>query len=166
MTAVPAASVSVQSEPQTIPARELDTVPLPVPFLETDRVAVVVPVVEPLTPRDTESPPAVKVTLLAKLPALVGRNRTVTVRLAPGASEKAAPETIVNGAPMLADPEMLASPLFCTVKVRSTVAPTATLPKLVEAAGVTSKSAWATPLAALEHPLSFPLVSTADTRTK
>jgi hypothetical protein len=166
VSAVPAATVSVQSAPQVIPAGELDTVPVPVPFLVTDRIAVALPVVEPLTPRETVSPPALKVTLPAKLPALVGRNRTVMLWLAPAASEKEAPETMLNGAPTLAAPEMLALPVFCTVKVRSTVPPTATLPKLVEVAGVTSRSAWATPLAELEHPLSLPLVSTAVTRAK
>jgi len=34
---------------------------------------------EPLTPRETESPPALKVTFAAKLPTMSGRNRTVTV---------------------------------------------------------------------------------------
>jgi hypothetical protein len=163
---VPAGTVWVQSEPHAIPAGELVTVPVPVPFLVTDRVAVALLVVEPLTPRETVSPPAVKVTLPAKLPAVVGRNRTVMVRLAPEASEKEAPETILNGAPTLAAPEMLALPVFRTVNVRSTVPPTATLPKPVEAAGATSRSAWATPLAELEHPLSLPLVSRAVMRTK
>jgi hypothetical protein len=40
------------------------------------------------------------------------------------------------------------------------------LPKLVEADGVTLKSTWATPLAALEHALSLPAVSTAVSLTK
>jgi hypothetical protein len=107
VTGVPAGSVSAQSEPQAIPAGALVTVPAPGPVLLTDSVAVALPVVEPLTARDTESPPAVKVTLPAKLPALVGRKRTVTVRLAPGASENDAPETMLNGAPTLADPARL-----------------------------------------------------------
>jgi hypothetical protein len=34
---------------------------------------------EPLTPRETDSLPAMKFTLLAKLPTAVGWNRTVTV---------------------------------------------------------------------------------------
>jgi hypothetical protein len=36
-------------------------------------------VAEPLTPRETDSLPAMNVTLLAKLPTVIGRNRTVTV---------------------------------------------------------------------------------------
>ena len=67
---------------------------------------------------------------------------------------------------MLAVPERVVELVFCTVKVRSTVFPTATLPKLVVVAGVTVKSGWATPLAEPEHALSFPDVSTAVTRAK
>ena|SRR6185436_16284582 len=67
---------------------------------------------------------------------------------------------------MLAVPERLAVLVFCTVKVRSTVPPTATLPKLVVAEGVTPKSAWATPLAVAEQALSLPEASTAVTRAK
>jgi hypothetical protein len=55
--------------------------------------------------------------------------------------------------------------VFCTVKVRSTVLPIGTLPKLV-VEGVTRKSGWATPLAAPEHALSLPELSTAVTRAK
>jgi hypothetical protein len=121
---------------------------------------------EPLTPRETESPPALKVTFPAKLPTVIGRNRTMTVRLSPGASEKDPPETILNGATTLAVPEILAPLVFCTVKVRSTVRLTVTLPKLVVPVGVTSKSAWATPLAEVEHALSPPSTSTALTRAK
>jgi hypothetical protein len=54
--------------------------------------------------------------------------------------------------------------VFCTVKVRSAVLPTATLPKLVVVDGVTLKSGSATPLAEPEHALSLPSVSTAVTR--
>ena len=67
---------------------------------------------------------------------------------------------------MLAVPEMLAPLVFCTVKVRSAVLPVATLPKFVAVDGVTLKSGWATPLAAAEHALSFPELSTAVTRAK
>jgi len=63
-------------------------------------------------------------------------------------------------------PEKLVVLVFWTVKVRSTVVPTATLPKLVVVEGVTLKSALATPLAVAEHVLSFPDVSTAVTRAK
>ena len=86
--------------------------------------------------------------------------------MAPGVSEKELPETILNGAPTLATPEILAVLVFCTVKVRSTVLPTVTLPKLVVVDGVTVKSALATPLAAVEHALSLPLASMAVTRAK
>jgi hypothetical protein len=67
---------------------------------------------------------------------------------------------------MLAAPEMLALLVFCTVKLRSTVLLTVTLPKLVVTDGVTLKSGCATPLAELEHGLSLPVMSTAVTRAK
>ena len=77
---VPAATVWVQAVPHAIPAGELVTVPAPVPFFVTDSVTEAPPAVaEPLTPRETESLPAMKFTLPAKLPTVVGRNRTVTV---------------------------------------------------------------------------------------
>jgi hypothetical protein len=63
-------------------------------------------------------------------------------------------------------PEILMVLVFWTVKVRSTVVLTATLPKLVVAEGVTLRSALATPLADAEHVLSFPDASTAVTRAK
>jgi len=72
---------------------------------------------------------------------------------------------MLNGGPTPAAPERLAPLVFCTVKVRSTVPPVVTLPKLVVVAGVTLKSGWATPLAEPEHALSLPAVSTAVTRT-
>jgi hypothetical protein len=76
---VPAATAAVQTVPHAIPAGELVTVPAPVPVLVTDSVAVAPAVVEPLTPREMESLPAMKATLPAKLPRVVGPNRTVTV---------------------------------------------------------------------------------------
>jgi hypothetical protein len=76
------------------------------------------------------------------------------------------PDTTLNGAPALAVPEMLAVLVFWTVKARSTVVPVVTVPKLVAVVGSTATSICATPLAAGEHELSLPLVSTADTRTK
>ena len=48
---------------------------------------------------------------------------------------------------MLAVPESVIVLVFWTVKIRSTVVPTATLPKLVVVEGVTLESALATPLA-------------------
>jgi hypothetical protein len=92
------------------------------------------------------SPPAVKFTLLAKLPALVGWNRRVTVRLAPGDSEKEPPDAMLNGAPTFAPPEMLAVLVFCTVNVRSTMPPVVTFPKFVAMVGVTLKTGWPTPI--------------------
>jgi hypothetical protein len=73
---------------------------------------------------------------------------------------------MLNGAATVAVPEMLAALVFCTVKVRSTAVPVATLPKLVAVVGVTPKSPRATALAAAEHALSFPEESTAVIRLK
>jgi hypothetical protein len=169
VTCVPAVYVLVHVAPHEIPAGELVTVPVPEPLFETDRTGDCVgavgaptdPVVEPVTPREIVSPPAVKFTLPAKLPVVVGRNRTVTVRLAPAARVNEAPDTTLNGALVLTAPEMLTSPALCTVKVRSTVVLIAMLPKLVAVEGATSRSAWATALAAAVQPLSLPLSSTA-----
>jgi hypothetical protein len=163
---VPGATASVQSLPHAIPARKLFTVPEPVPFFVIDSVMAVPAVAEPLTPREMVSPPAVKFTLLAKLPALVGWNRRVTVRLAPGDSEKEPPDAMLNGAPTFAPPEMLAVLVFCTVNVRSTMPPVVTFPKFVATVGVTLKTGWATPLTGGEHALSLPEVSMAVTRTE
>jgi hypothetical protein len=87
VTAVPGVKDCAQLAPQLIPAGVLITVPVPVPLLVTDSVQVVPPVADPLTAREMLSPLAVKFTFPAKVPAAVGANRTVTVRLAPGASE-------------------------------------------------------------------------------
>jgi hypothetical protein len=75
---VPAGPDCEQSLPHEIPEGALDTVPEPVPLFVTVRVTVEVVVVEPLTARESVSPPAVKLTLPAKLPVAVGRKRTVT----------------------------------------------------------------------------------------
>jgi len=166
VTAVPDVTDSVHVAPQLIPAGELVTVPEPEPALASDSVAVVAPVPDPVTEREMVSPPAVTFTFPAKVPALVGRKRTVTVWLAPAASENEPPDTMLYGAPMLAVPERLAGLVFCTVKVRSAELPSATLPNVVVLAGVTLKSGCATPLAAAEHALSLPAVSTAVTRAK
>jgi predicted permease len=74
---VPAATVSVQSLPHVIPAGMLVTVPIPGPLfvivsVEPDEAAVAV------TVRESVSPFAVNVTLLAKLPVVVERKRTIT----------------------------------------------------------------------------------------
>jgi hypothetical protein len=165
VTGVPTGSASPQSLPHEMPAGTLLTVPEPEPVFVTERVKVDAAVPEPLTARDAVSPPAVKFTLPAKLPAVVGRKRTVTVRLAPAASDPLPPEAMLNGDPTLAVTERLVGPVFCTVNVRSTVPLTATLPKFVVAVGVTVKSDAATPVTELEHALSLPAVSTALTRT-
>jgi xanthosine utilization system XapX-like protein len=149
-----------------MPAGELVTVPEPVPFFVTVSVADDVLVAEPVTPREMVSPFTAKVTLPAKVPAAVGRKRTVTVWLAPAASENDAPLTMLYGAPTLADPVTLPGLVFCTVKLRSTVPPTAMVPKLVVVVGETVTSACATPLADAVHALSLPALSTAEMRTK
>jgi hypothetical protein len=81
VTDVPAATVRVHVEPQEIPGGELATVPAPLPLLVTDNVtgAGAEATATPLTLRETVSPAAVKITLAANVPTLVGRNRTVTV---------------------------------------------------------------------------------------
>jgi hypothetical protein len=129
-------------------------------------LVVEAPAAAPVTPRDRVSPPAAKVILPEKTPAAVGRNLTTTFCRAPGASENDPPEAIVNGATTLAAPDRDDALVFSTVKVRSTLAPVAMLPKLTAAVGVTPRSACATPLAADEHGLSLPDVSTAVTRAK
>lgn len=166
VTRVPVVSASAQSVPHAIPAGLLETVPEPLPFLATVSVTGAVVDVEPVTERETVSLPVVKVALPAKLPVLVGRNRTVTSRLPPPASEKLLPETTLNGAPTLTVTDMVPVLVFCTVKVRSTVPLTATLPKFVVPVGDTVKSAWATPLTDPVHPLSLPELSMAVTRAK
>ncbi len=95
VTAVPGVTDCEQVDPQLRPAGVLVTVPEPEPFLPTESVAVGLLVPDPLTPRDIVSPPAVKFTLPAKVPPVVGRNRTVTAWLAPAASEKDAPDTML-----------------------------------------------------------------------
>ena len=123
------------------------------------------PVAAPLTPREMVSPSTVTLTLEAKLPATVGANRTVTVRLAPEARENELPDTMLNGAPTLTDPDRLTGPVFWIVNVLSTVVPVVTLPKFVAVAGCDAEVDPGRPAGArLEQALSFPLVSTALTR--
>src|SRR6185295_12139269 len=74
------------------------------------------PVAEPLRARDSVSPAALKLTLVAKVPAPVGWNRTTTVAVAFAASENGLPETIRYGDPTLALPDRDAPLVFCTVK--------------------------------------------------
>jgi hypothetical protein len=166
VTRVPTTTVSLQSVPHATPPGELVTVPDPEPLLVTESVAVAPGAPDPLTPREAESLPTVKVTLPAKLPETVGRNRTVTVCEPPGLSENDPPDTMLNGALTLADPETVPPLVFCTVKVRSSAVLSAVDPKAIELAGVTVKSVLATPLAVGEQALSFPLPSMAVTRAK
>jgi hypothetical protein len=140
VTEVPGVTDSVHAEPQLIPAGVLLTVPMPEPALATDSVSEPLLVPDPVTDRETVSPPAVMLTLPANVPAEVGRNRTVTVWLAPAASENEPPDTMLYGALMLAVTDSVVVPVFCTVKVRSTVPLSATLPKLVTPDGATLKS--------------------------
>jgi hypothetical protein len=166
VTRVPVVRASVQSVPHVIPAGLLETVPEPEPFLATVSVTAELLDVEPVTERESVSFPVLNVTLPAKLPVVVGRNCTVTSRLEPPPSEKLLPEVMLNGAPTLTVTEMPVVLVFCTVKVRSTVPLTATLPKFVLPVGDTVKSAWAAPLTDPVHPLSLPALSTAVTRAK
>src|SRR5512132_3258576 len=69
--AVPGVTDCEQVAPQLMPAGVLVTAPEPVPLLVTDRVRVVPPIAEPLTGRERVSPPALKFTLPAKVPAAV-----------------------------------------------------------------------------------------------
>jgi hypothetical protein len=123
-------------------------------------------VAEPLSTRCVVSPATVKFAFVVKLPAAVGRKRTTTAWLAPAASENDPPETIENGALTLADPVTAPPLVFCTVKVRSAVAPVLRFPKETVDVGVTVTSPRATPLAVAEQPLSLPERSTAVIRTK
>ncbi len=166
VTCVPAVTDWLHVAPQAIPAGTPVTVPAPVPLVVTDNVALATLPVVPLTPREMASPFPVKVTFPANVPALVGENRTLTICEAPEASDNDAPAMTRNGAVTLAVTETLVLLVFWTVNVRSAVAPTATLPKLVVPDGVTVKSDVATPLADAEHGLSLPTVSTAVMRAK
>jgi hypothetical protein len=78
VTGVPTASAAVQLVPQVIPVGELVTVPPPVPFFVTVSATAATAVDAPLTAREIVSPLAVKLTLPAKVPTVVGRNRTLT----------------------------------------------------------------------------------------
>jgi hypothetical protein len=95
VTAVPEVTDSEQAVPQLMPAGVLVTVPEPEPTLASERVTVAAPVPDPVTERETVSPPATTLTLPTKVPLLVGRNRTVTICVAPAASENEPPDTML-----------------------------------------------------------------------
>jgi hypothetical protein len=95
VTAMPRVTDSEQAPLQLMPAGVLVTVPDPEPLLVTDSVTGTLIVPDPLTPRETASTPAVKFTFPIKVLLVVGRNRTVTVWLAPGASEKEPPDRVL-----------------------------------------------------------------------
>jgi hypothetical protein len=153
--------------PQEIPAGLLVTVPVPVPARDTVKVEdVEVPTPVPVASRESVSPSAVKLTLVLAAAALVGVKRTVTVWVAPvPVRVKGLPETMLNGAATEAVPVTVPLRMPWTVKVCVAELPIVTLPKLTVAVGVTAKPACATALAAGEHALSMPPVSTAVTDT-
>jgi hypothetical protein len=170
VTLVPGIRESEQAIPQLMPAGELVTVPNPEPPFLTESVRgfalAALPVPDPRSPREIVSPPAAKFTLLATVLLVVGRKRTVRVWLLPAASVNELPDRMLYGAATLAVPDRLVGLVLCSVKVRSAVLPTVTLPKLMVVEGLTVKSGWARPLADVVHALSFPEVSTAVTRAK
>lgn len=67
-----------------------------------------------------------------KMLAEVGLKRTVTVWLWPAPRLKEPPETTLKGALVVALPVSVPPPVLLTVKVRSALPPTGTLPKFWE----------------------------------
>ena len=98
---------------------------------------------------------SVKLIFPVKPAAAVGEKRTVTSRVAPGATVKEAPDTIVNGAEPATLRDRFLFPTFVTVKTRSTAVPTEIEPKSIRL-GVTVKSVRAAPVASGEQSLSNP----------
>jgi len=123
-------------------------------------------VAAPVTVRESESPLALKLTLLAKVPAAEESRRTTTGWLAPGASENEPPETMLNGDPTLAEPTRLAVVTFFTVNEMSVAVPTVVVPKSMAVVGLTVMSARAGALTGAVHWLSRPPRSTAVMATK
>ena len=78
VTLAPAPTVSVHTLPQAIPAGVLVTVPAPVPLRVITSLTPAGLVADPVTVRETVSPFAAKLTLLAKVPAADGARRTTT----------------------------------------------------------------------------------------
>ena len=163
-TAAPLVNDAEHVIPHEIPAGLLVTVPVPVPAGDTLSVELV-PTPVPVTSRETVSPSAVKVTLALACAALVGVKRTVTVWVPVPTRVNGLPETMLNGAEAEAVPVTVPARAPCNVKVCVAELPIVTLPKLTLVVGVTAKSTCATALAAGEHALSIPPVSTAVTDT-
>src|SRR5204863_47098 len=108
-----------------------------------------------VTARESVSSAAVKLIFPVKPAAAVGEKRTVTSRVAPGATVKEGPDTIVNGAEPATVRDRFLFPTFVTVKTRSTVVPTKVEPKSIRL-GATVKSVRAAPVASGEQSLSNP----------
>jgi hypothetical protein len=164
VTAAPLVNDAEQVVPHEMPAGLLVTVPVPVPARETVSVEVV-PTPVPDTSRESVSPSAANVTFALACAAVVGVKRTVTVWVPVPTKVNGLPETILNGAETEAVPVTVPARTPCTVKVCVAELPIVTLPKLTLVVGVTAKSTCATALAAGEHALSTPPVSTAVTDT-
>jgi hypothetical protein len=167
VTTVPLMNEAEHVVPHEIPAGLLVTVPVPVPARDTVKVEdVVVATPVPVASRESVSPSAVKLTLVLAAAVLVGVKRTVTVWVAPvPVRVKGLPETMLNGAATEAVPVTVPVRVPWIVKVCVAELPIVTLPKLTVVVGVTVKPACATALAAGEHALSMPPVSTAVTDT-
>ena len=169
VTVAPLVNEAEQVVPHEIPAWVLVTVPVPVPARDTvsvsvEGVVVDTPVLD--TSRESVSPFAVKLTLALAAVVFVGAKRTVTVWVAPAPTRvNGLPETMLNGAATDAVPVTVPVRAFWTVKVCVAELPIGRLPKLTVVVGVTVKPTCATALAAGEHALSIPVVSTAVTDT-
>jgi hypothetical protein len=125
-------------------------------------VSVPVPVPVPVASREMVSPSAVKVTFALTVADAVGVKRTVTVWVAPEPPRvNGLPDTMLKGAEVDALPVTVPPRVFWTVKTWFAKLPMLTFPKLTALVGDTAKSAWATPLAAIEQALSLPFRSTA-----
>jgi hypothetical protein len=85
------------------------------------------------------SPPSeLTLTVPVKVPVPVGLKRTVMVRLTPVPRLKEPPETMLKGAEVVAVPVRVPPPTLVTVKLRSLLLSTVTLPKAREV-GVTDR---------------------------